>query len=124
MIEKQKDLLILERLRIKVKKGEHGFIPAFFYVEENGSKWKVKLRVIRKRKNNSYLSSSDCKVEEGKKRSIPTRGSKKQQSAYSVGEIRDEYEAPFVQLSSDKVDEAGKSTGSDLCQNFQILKCS
>lgn len=62
-----KSLAYLREARIKVKKGEHGFIPTFFDVEENGSKWKVKLRVIRKRKDNSYLSSSDGKVEEGKK---------------------------------------------------------
>lgn len=64
-----------------------------------------------------------ARLKKARKLWIPTRGNKEKQSAYSVSEIRDEYKVPFVQLSSNKVDKAGKSTGSDPCQNFQILKC-
>lgn len=68
------------------------------------------------------MSSSYRNVEEGKKMWIPTCGSKKKQGEYSVGETKDEYEVPFVQISSDKVDKVRKSIGSDPCQNFQNLK--
>lgn len=64
-----------------------------------------------------------ARLKKARKLWIPTRGNKEKQSAYSVSEIRDEYKVPFVQLSSNKVDKAGKSTGSDPCQNFQFLKC-
>lgn len=40
----------ISEARIKVKKGVSGFIPTEFTVKESGTKWKVRLRVIKEEK--------------------------------------------------------------------------